>query len=106
MVIIINRLIQKVHPGKWEELDEIDKKFDEIESRIGFPPKKRYRCLSGALDLDTIIIERQWESLAKMEKFMLKAFLDPEYLKLSDKLNPIIESARIELYMPWPLVPP
>ena len=106
MVMIINRMIQKVRPDKWDELEEIDKKFNEIESRIGFPPKKRYRCLSGLINWNWIIIERQWESMAKMEKFMLKAYLDPEYQKLSEKLNSIIEDQRVELYMPWPLVPP
>ncbi len=106
MVIIINRLIQKVRPDKWDELEEIDKKFNEIESRIGFPPKKRYRCLSGPINWNWIIIERQWESMAKMEKFMMKLYLDPESQKLSEKLNSIIEDQRIELYMPWPLVPP
>jgi len=106
MVIILNRLIQKVRPDKWDELEEIDKKFNEIESRIGFPPKKRYRCLSGTIKWNWIIIERQWESMAKMEKFNLKAYLDPEFQKLSEKLSSIIEDQRVELYIPWPLVPP
>ncbi|MFX1443472.1 MAG: hypothetical protein ACFFHV_08675, partial [Promethearchaeota archaeon] len=77
MVIIIQRLVQRVYNGKWDELEAIDKKFTEIENQIGYPPKKRYRYLTGTHDTNTIVIEHQWESLAKMEKIMTKAFLDP-----------------------------
>lgn len=106
MVIVINRLIQKVRPEKWDDLEEIDKKFDEIESRIGFPPKKRFRCIAGPIMFNWIIIERQWESMAQMEKLNMKAYLDPDYQKLSEKLNSIVEDQRSELYIPWPVAPP
>jgi hypothetical protein len=105
MVIVIQRLVQRVYNGKWDELEAIDKKFNEIEEKIGFPPKKRYRCLTGPHDTNTIIIEHQWESLAKMEKIMTKAFLDPEYAKLGSQLDSIIESQHIELLVPHPPFP-
>ena len=105
MVIVIQRLIQRVYNGKWEELDLIDKKFTEMENKIGYPPKKRYRCISGPYDTNTIIIEHQWESLAKMEKVMTKAYLDPEYQKLSESLDTIIESQINELLIPHPPFP-
>ncbi len=105
MVIIIQRLIQKIYNGKWEELETIDKKFTEIENKLGYPPKKRYRCLTGSYDTNTIIIEHQWESLAKMEKIAIKAFLDPEYQKLSASLDNIIESQKQELLVPHPPFP-
>ena len=105
MVIVIQRLIQRVYNGKWEELEVIDKKFNELEDKMGFPPKKRYRLLTGAYDTNTIIIEHQWESLAKMEKIMTKAFLDPEYQKLGSGLDTIIERGYQELLVPHPPFP-
>ena len=105
MVIVIQRLVQRVYNGKWDELETIDKKFNEIESKIGFPPKKRYRYLAGPHDTNTIVIEFQWESLAKLEKTMTKAFLDPEYVKLGNQLESIIESQTFELLVPHPAFP-
>ena len=105
MVIVIQRLIQKVYNGKWDELEPIDKKFTELENKLGFPPKKRYRYLTGPYDTNVIIIEREWESLAKMEKIYTKAFLDPEYGKLERQLDSIIESQKQELLMPHPPFP-
>ncbi len=107
MVIVIWRQIQKILPGKWDELEEINKKFNEIEKRLGFPDnKKRYRHIVGTQYINTLIIEFQWESMAQMEKTITKAVLDPEYQKLQAKAEPIIESSQWELYIPWPLVPP
>jgi hypothetical protein len=105
MVIVIMRLIQRVANGKWDELEEIDKKFNEIEDGIGYPPKKRYRSLSGAYDNNVVIVEREWQSLSKMEKLMTKAFLDPEFTKLEKKLESIIEWQKTELYVPHPAFP-
>lgn len=105
MVIIIQRLVQRVYNGKWDELEPIDKKFTEIEDKMGFPPKKRYRYITGPQDTNTIVIEYQWESLAKMEKLMTRAFLNPEYQKLSNSLDTIIQSQYLELLVPHPPFP-
>ncbi|MFX0058088.1 MAG: hypothetical protein ACFE8J_07285 [Candidatus Heimdallarchaeota archaeon] len=105
MVKIILRLIQKIYPGKWNDLDEIDKKFDEIELNLGYPPKKRYRSLMGAYDNDTLIVEREWDSMAKMEKLMTKSFLDEDYQKLNKKLESIVKWQKVELYIPYPTFP-
>ena len=105
MVIVIYRAIQRVANGKWDDLEDIDKKFNQIEEQLGYPPKKCYRCISGSLDTNTIIIEREWESFGKMEKIMTKGFLDPELQKLSKKLDSIIDWQKIELYVPHPPFP-
>ena len=105
MVIVIMRLIQRVTNGKWDELEVIEKKFNELEDKLGYPPKKRYRSLSGAYDNNVIIIEREWQSLSKMEKIMTKGFLEPELVKLSKKLDSIIDWTKTELYVPHPPFP-
>lgn len=102
MMIIIERQIQKVRPGKWVALEEIDKKYNAVESRLGFPTKKRYQCLVGVHDTNTLIIERQWGSLAAMETAFEKASLDPEYQALGAEVVALIEGPQFELYMPLP----
>ncbi len=105
MVIIIERNIQRITNGKWDELEQLNSQYDKLESKIGFPPKKRFRYLTGEFDTQTIVIERQWESLAKMEKLETMAYLDPEYQKLNDKFSLIIEWQRLELLVPHPPFP-
>ena len=100
MVRVIERLIQEIYPNKWEELEEIDKKFTEIENKYGYPPKKRIRCIAGPYDLNTVILEREWTSLSKMEKAATKLYLDPEIDKLSKEIIEIVKSGKTELYIP------
>lgn len=102
MVHVMERLIQRVKPGKWAALDEIDKKFDAIESKLGFPPKKRYRSLAGPLDNDTIIIEREWKSMAIMEQTILATAGNAELQEMGMRLNDIIDASWHELYAIWP----
>ena len=102
-MIIIEREIQIVRPDKWTELEEIDKKFNVVESRLGFPIKKRYRSLVGGHTTATLIIERQWESLAAAETAYERAIADPEHRELSVEVHTsIIDSAQVEFYMPLP----
>jgi hypothetical protein len=101
-MIAIERMIQKVRPGKWAELEEIDKKYDAVESRLGYPPKKRYPCAMGGHDHNTLIVERQWDSLAAMEAAYEKAFADPELQALNEEVTSIVKSTQMEVYTPLP----
>ena len=101
-MIAIERMTQKIYPGKWAELDEIDKRYNEIELRMGFPAKKRYQCVIGGLDQNTLIIERQWDSLAAMEETYEKALAQPEYQALGREVASLVQSAQIEVFTPLP----
>lgn len=101
-MIIVERLVQLVRPGKWAELEAIDKKFDAIESRFGFPPKKRYQCMAGSHDLNVLIVERQWESLAASEAAYEKAMAEAEYQQLLNEIGSIVKGTQRELYTPVP----
>jgi hypothetical protein len=101
-MIITERMIQHVYPGKWVELEAIDKKYNAVEARLGFPAKKRYQLLMGSHPMGTLIIERQWPSLAAMEAANEKGMADPEYQTLQQESAQIIKSVHWELYMPMP----
>jgi hypothetical protein len=101
-MIAIQMLIQKVIPGKWPALEVVTKKFNALESRLGLPAAKRYQCITGGHDSNTLIIERQWPSLAVLEATAEKIMADPEYQALVAELVGIVESEQLELYMPLP----
>ena len=86
-MIILERLVQKVRPDKWVALEKIEKKYNAIESCLVSLPKKRYQCLVGGHDTNTIIIERQWESMAVMEATYEKIMADPQYQKLEPETH-------------------
>jgi len=95
-MVIVERQIQKVRPGKWKELEELDKEWTAIESRYGYPAKMRYRYISGGHDWDTLVVERQWESFAATETAVEKLNADPEAQALDEKTLEIIESTQLE----------
>jgi hypothetical protein len=102
-MIAIERMIQKVYPNKWAELGAIDKKYDVVEARLGFPAnKKRYQCMLGSHDSNTLIIEREWPSLAVFEATYEKAFADPELQALQKEITSIVKSVIVEVYTPLP----
>jgi hypothetical protein len=83
-------------------LEEIDKRYNEIEQKAGFPPKKRLQCMIGSLDQNTLIIERQWDSLAVMESTYEKVFADPAWQALGKEVAAIVESSQSEVFTPLP----
>jgi hypothetical protein len=98
---VLHRQIQHVRSGKWAELEAIDKRFDAVESRLGFPAnKRRYRCYFGTHTLDTLIVEYEWESLSAMEAAFEAAMADPEWQALSAEVEGILVDNQMELYAP------
>jgi len=97
-MIAIERMIQKIYPGKWDDLEAIDKRYTKLEEKFGFPAKKRYQCVIGSEDNNTLIIERQWDGLAVMESTYEEAFADPEYQALGKEVGSIVQSSKIEIY--------
>ena len=95
---ILERHLRKIRPGKWGEVEGIDNKYDAVEGKYGFPPKRYYRSFSGTHNIDTSIMEREWESFATMEAALEKAFADPEWQALAPEIEAIAESPQIELY--------
>ncbi len=96
--MFLEREVQAIKPDKWEALEAIDKKFNAVESKAGFPPKRRMRSYIGKYDNSTLVIEREWESLAAMEAAYMKVMVDPEWQALTPPLNEIVTSARSEIY--------
>lgn len=99
---IIQRGILKVLPGKMAEYMELQGKFMVIAKRHGCPPMRCYRYLTGGEYMHTVVCEAEWDSLATMEAYYDKAFVDPEWQALMPKWEAIIESHELEFYTPMP----
>ncbi len=99
---ILERLIQQIRPDKWAELEALDKRYDVVESRLGFPPKRRYRCMTGGHGTNTLVIEREWASLAAMEETYGKSYADAENQALNAESASIVEDNQSELYWVLP----
>src|SRR5689334_5266365 len=85
---------------------ERERKFKEIEDRLGgFPPKRYYHLLAGADDTGTMVQEREWESMAAMEAAMERLFSEPGVMELGGSGPDIGNTERTELYNPITLPP-
>ncbi len=100
--MIIERMVQYIPGDKWGELEALDKKYNVVEARLGFPPKKRFQLLMGAHPMGSLVIEREWPSMAALEDAMMKGMADPEYQALQQESGPIIKQLYWETLMPLP----
>ncbi len=96
---ILERLIQQVKPGHWEALEVLDKKYDVVEKKLGFPTKRRYRSFASAGNTDVLVIEREWESMAALESAWEKSMTNADMQQLMVEGEGIISSNAWELYM-------
>ncbi len=97
--MFVERMIQKIAPGKWAELEVLDQKYNALEGRLGFPPKRRMRAILGGLSTDTLVVEREWDSMADLEAATFRRMADPEYAAVEAESVGVIESLTWEIYM-------
>ena len=96
---IVERQIVQVVPGNWEAVESNEEKWEPIETPLGFPPKRRYRCLTTN-NTNTYIFERQWESMAALETAMEKAYASPEWQAMMADAAPLYGERKVEFYTP------
>ncbi len=101
---VMERIVQKVRPGQWAALEEAGKKLTAAERRLGWPAVvKRYRPIFfGGGDLNTLIIEREWDSLAAYESALDNVIYDAEFQAIINEFRNVIEGTTVELYVPLP----
>lgn len=96
---IMERLIQEVDRTKWAKKITIEKHYEMVEARLGFPPSRRYRAFIGAENTNMRVIERDWSSQGAYLNTIEKALADPEWQALGAEQAGIVLSNRVELYM-------
>lgn len=95
---IMERLIQKVDRSSWAKKLAIEKRYEPVEARLGFPLSRRYRAYIGANDTNTRVVERDWSSLQAYLTTIEKAMADPEHQALGAEQIGIVISNQVELY--------
>lgn len=100
--MFVERMVQVINPGKWGELEDLEKRYNALESKYGFPPKRRMRAIFGGLTVNTLIVEREWDSMAALETATMQRMVDPNYPALDAAANEVIESVTWEIYMSLP----
>lgn len=96
---IMERLVQKVDRSSWAKKLAIEKRYEPVEARLGFPPSRRYRAYIGANDTNTRVIERDWSSLQAYLVTIEKAMADPEHQALGAEQVGIVLGNQVELYI-------
>lgn len=97
------RNIMKVLPGKMDEAIKLEKQHMAIAKRVLGISARSYRPLSGGGDTTrTLIHEAEFDSLAAFEAHPMKMGADPEMQEIVPKLEAIIDSVEVEIYMPIP----
>ena len=95
---IMERMIQKVDRTSWAKKLAIEKRFEVVQARLGYPPTRWYRAFIGSNDTNTRVLERDWSSLAAYLTTVEKAVADPEWQALGAEQLGIVLSNQVELY--------
>jgi len=104
-VKVMQRMIMRFLPGKMAEGTKLlEEDLALINKKYGpFPPVRKYTpWLGGGNAMHTIIVEVEWDSLAKMSELFEKAMADPELMKRMPQWEAVAESEEEELYMVMP----
>lgn len=96
---IMERLTQKVDRASWAKKIAIEKRYEPVEARLGYPPSRRYRAYIGATDTNTRVIERDWSSLGAFLTTQEKAMADPEWQALGAEQLGIVLGNQMELFI-------
>jgi hypothetical protein len=97
---ILERIVTTVERGRWSELAEIEERFEELESKWGFPPARRYRAGASGHNMNTMILEREWDSYAAREAAYERAMADEGWHAVGRDSYGIIGSSQAEFYHP------
>jgi hypothetical protein len=96
--MVMERCIQTV-VGTYEEVKAIENEFDALEAKMGnIPPKRRYWVGYGGVPTQTMVWERDWESMAALEAYANKIFKDPDWAVMFAKVGKVFEPGIMELY--------
>ena len=78
---------------------ERERKFKEVEDRLGgFPAKRYYYLIAGRDTTGTMAQEREWENFAAMEAAYDRLFSDHETMHLGNSGPEIGNTEHTELY--------
>ena len=99
---ILERWVQNIRDGQWQNLEDMNRELSQVEDRYGFAPKRRYRRITGSISDNTLVVEREWASMADMEAAYDAIWRDPDYARVTAQLPSIIAQNEFEIYQALP----
>ena len=92
---IIERQTIKIRIGKWDVMEEYERKSAPVDERLGLPRKIRFGNVTGPLS--TYIFHREWENLTALEQGIHKMNSDREAMELyAQYMLDIVESIELD----------
>jgi len=94
---VLERHTQTLEKGGWEIYVAKEKRWEEVEARLGGFPTKRHYWPFSKWNSTVAVWEREWESFAAMEAAYEKFGGDPESEALGDVPSATIDGS-VELF--------
>jgi hypothetical protein len=95
---ILQREIVRVGAGQWDAFVAHQARMDASRARLGYPPHRRLRPMTGGQANDVEVLEREWPSLEAWMAQGVKAAPGREHAALMAEHESLAESIRFEVY--------
>ncbi len=84
------RDVFRIHPDKMKNAKALIPEIQSLNKRLGVPVGRAMTDVTGPYY--TLVLEREFASLAAWEESLAKIFADPEWQKAYSRFRPLIES--------------
>ena len=94
--MIMIRDVFRIRPDKMKEAKALVPEIQALNKRLGVPVGRAMTDVTGPYY--TLVLEREFPSLAAWEESLRKIFADPEWQKAYGRFRPMIESGHREIF--------
>ncbi len=90
------RDVFRIHPDRMKDAKALIPEIQSLNKRLGVPVGRAMTDVTGPYY--TLVLEREFPSLAAFEESLAKIFADPEWQKAYGRFRPMIESGHREIF--------
>lgn len=94
--MIVVRETFHIDPSHMMAAKELLKEMHALGDRLGLKSERIYTDLTG--EYHRLVMETEFENLAAFEANLLRAFSDPDWQSIYDKLRPMITGSQREIF--------
>lgn len=94
--MIVIRDVFQIRPDKMKEAKALLPEIQALNKRLGVPVGRAMTDVTGPYY--TLVLEREFPSIAAWEKSLGKIFAYPEWQKTYGRFRPMIESGHREIF--------
>jgi hypothetical protein len=90
--MIRERQVARVNHDQWAAAWQLSQEYGAIEQEWRFPRWQHFHTIKGP-EADTIVFEREWDSLSMYEAVHLRVFADGRCRTLGQRCQDVFEKA-------------